>query len=597
MTDPIETPAPDTVVSQPPTTENPAPSAAPVEAAVAHTDATPPRLTPGMQLMGELEGSGFEDTPYLLRRPDGQVVQLPHLLYLVAERLDGTRGWQEIATEVGAEISRDVAPDDVRFLVDEKLGPLGLLEGAENAAPEADKSGGQDLLALTWKARVVSERTVHALTTFFRPLFLPPVVVTVVASFLALDAWLLLSHGISQPLRSVLYQPALLVALFAGVVLATAFHEVGHATATRYGGAKPGVMGVGIYVIWPVFYTDVTDAYRLGRGGRLRTDLGGIYFNAIFALAVTGIYALTGYEPLLVLVLVQTFAILQQLLPLGRLDGYLILTDLTGVPDMLTRMKPILSSLIPGRPDDDRVKDLKPWVRAVTSTYMVLLVPILLFAIVMMLLHAPRLFATAYDSFGVRWDQASHAFSDGHVATGLGGVLQMAALGMPALGIVTTTGRIGKRIGSGAWSWSDGEPIRRGSLVLGTVAAAVLAAFIWWPNGDYRPIQPEERGTLSGAVQSIAAIPTGRPALTAQRSTELHGAGFRRDRLRQQTETTQEDTITEDTTTTETVPTETTTTDTVPTTTTPPTTDTTTVPPDTVPTTPPTTPTTTTPTP
>ena len=35
------------------------------------------------------------------------------------------------------------------------------------------------------------------------------------------------------------------------------------------------------------------------------------------------------------LVMVQTFAILQQLLPLGRLDGYLILTDLTGVPDLL----------------------------------------------------------------------------------------------------------------------------------------------------------------------------------------------------------------------------------------------------------------------
>ena len=45
-------------------------------------------------------------------------------------------------------------------------------------------------------------------------------------------------------------------------------------------------MGAGLYIVWPAFYTDVTDAYRLGRGGRLRTDLGGIYFNAIFALAI-----------------------------------------------------------------------------------------------------------------------------------------------------------------------------------------------------------------------------------------------------------------------------------------------------------------------
>ena len=43
-------------------------------------------------------------------------------------------------------------------------------------------------------------------------------------------------------------------------------------------------MGAGLYLVWPAFYTDVTDSYRLGRGGRLRTDLGGLYFNAIVAV-------------------------------------------------------------------------------------------------------------------------------------------------------------------------------------------------------------------------------------------------------------------------------------------------------------------------
>ena len=48
---------------------------------------------------------------------------------------------------------------------------------------------------------------------------------------------------------------------------------------------------------------------------------------------------------------------------------------------------------------------------------------------------------------------------------------------------------------------------------LATVAAAGLAllAFTWWPNGEYRPIQPGERGTIQGAVASLAEIPTGRP--------------------------------------------------------------------------------------
>jgi putative peptide zinc metalloprotease protein len=185
----------------------------------------------------------------------------------------------------------------------------------------------------------------------------------------AVDGWLLFARGIAAPLRAMIYNPVLLLGLLAGIVVATAFHEIGHATACRYGGARPGVMGVGIYVVWPAFYTDVTDAYRLSRAGRLRTDLGGVYFNAVYALVMTGVYVARGFEPVLLLVLVQNFAILQQLLPLLRLDGYYIISDLTGVPDMLSRIKPVLRSLIPRREADPRVTELKPWVRAaVTAT-------------------------------------------------------------------------------------------------------------------------------------------------------------------------------------------------------------------------------------
>ena len=80
------------------------------------------------------------------------------------------------------------------------------------------------------------------------------------------------------------------------MVVATAFHEFGHASACRYGGARPGVMGVGFYLVYPAFYCDVTDAYRLNRAGRLRTDLGGVYFNGIFALLAGAVYFATGQE-------------------------------------------------------------------------------------------------------------------------------------------------------------------------------------------------------------------------------------------------------------------------------------------------------------
>ncbi len=40
-------------------------------------------------------------------------------------------------------------------------------------------------------------------------------------------------------------------------------------------------IGAGIYLVWPSFFTNVTDSYRLSRAARIRTDLGGLYFNLI----------------------------------------------------------------------------------------------------------------------------------------------------------------------------------------------------------------------------------------------------------------------------------------------------------------------------
>ena len=486
-----------------------------------------PRLADGIELIGEYEGSGFQEAPYIARRGDGQTIQLTQLLHLVAEHCDGTRDEREIARLVSAEFGRKVSAGNVEFLVERKLRPLGVLAEADGSSPEIAKP--DQLLALKFRTALVPERYTNVVTKLFKPLFWPPVVVTFVAAFIALDVWLLGIHGIGEGARAAVYQPWLLLVFFGAIVVATAFHECGHATACAYGGARPGVLGAGIYVVWPVFYCDVTDAYRLGKAGRLRTDLGGIYFNAIFALATLGLYLATGFEPVLLIILLQNFAILQQLMPLLRLDGYYIISDLTGVPDILNRLRPILTSIIPGRKLDAKVSELKPWVRVAVTVYIVMLIPAMLFALVMMVLSAPRVVATAYDSLGVLGGKFSSALDDGKGVNAAASALQMVALCLPIAGMTATAGRLGRRGVGSAWRWSDGDPVRRGGLTALLVAGLALAAFTWWPNGEYRPIQPGERGTVSSGINAISAIPTGRPALTPERAAELDGAPTVRD--------------------------------------------------------------------
>jgi hypothetical protein len=66
--------------------------------------------------------------------------------------------------------------------------------------------------------------------------------------------------------------------------------------------------------------------------------------------------------------------------------------------------------------------------------------------------------------------------------------------------------------------------VRRGGLLVLLTGGLALAAFTWWPNGEYRPIQPGEKGTVASAARAVQAVPTGRPALTPERERELHGA-------------------------------------------------------------------------
>jgi putative peptide zinc metalloprotease protein len=490
------------------------------------TDDQAPKRADGVELIGKYEGSGFKEAPYLVRRADGQVIQLAPLLYLIAEAADGSNTYEEIADAATEAIQRGVSADNIRELVDKKLRPLGVLAAADGSSPEVKKI--DPMLALKMRTAVVPPRVVNGIAKLFHPLYYPPVVVAVLGGLAAIDVWLFVFHGVAQSLRQTLYDPALLLMMLGLIILSAAFHECGHATACRYGGAQPGAMGVGIYIVWPAFYTDVTDAYRLGKGARLRTDLGGVYFNAIFILGTAGAYALTGFEPLLLMIPLQHLEIVHQFLPFIRLDGYYIVSDLTGVPDMFSRIRPTLASLIPWKKTHPRVRELKVWVRGAVAMYVFTVVPLLLFLFGMMIINAPRIFATAYDAFLVQYYKVKDDFgAGGSTFAGAFGILQMLILLLPALGLVVTFGRGSTRLGRGMWTKTQGRPAARGASLVAASGVVAFVGYLWWPHGAYRPIQRGEKGTIQGGIDQLAAVPSGRPGLTKQRAKQLHDAPFR----------------------------------------------------------------------
>ena len=137
------------------------------------------------------------------------------------------------------------------------------------------------------------------------------------------------------------WRGAILYSLSLGVVKIV--HELGHAyTATRFGCRVP-TMGVAFMVMMPVMYSDVTDSYRLAsKRKRLLIASGGVI--AELGLAALALF-LWGFLPegtlrsiaFIVATTSLAMSLIVNLNPLMRFDGYYVLADGLGLPNLQDR--------------------------------------------------------------------------------------------------------------------------------------------------------------------------------------------------------------------------------------------------------------------
>lgn len=477
-----------------------------------------PRLSAGLRLHGEYQGSGFTEPKYIARRGDGQVVQLSRLLYLVASSVDGVRDAEAIAHRVSARFGREVSGENIRYLVEKKLEPLGVTvpEGQEDDEVDAPRS--DLLLALKGHRVIFNEKRTARIARSLAWLHRPAVVALVLGSAIAMDVWLFGFFGAIEPVLEVLDQPVLILVVFVLTVASLVFHEFGHASACRYGGARPGCIGCGLFLIWPSMYTDVTDVYRIGRAGRLRTDLGGVYFNVVFMLAMAGAYFATGAQFFLATVYLGHFEIMEQLMPAVRLDGYYILGDLAGVPDLYGKIKPILLGLVPGPKGDkarQEVAGLKKSARAIVATWVLTMVPLIIGELGYALWNLPRILTTMTRSLTEQLLGTGGAFVHGQVVEGLVGTIGCVMLLCPMAGVVYLSVKIGGRIFRAAQRSTAGRPKLRLAICALALAGLTGLSYAWMSGVTPKPLPKQP--PIAPILQP--GVPTTEPPPARQAST------------------------------------------------------------------------------
>jgi putative peptide zinc metalloprotease protein len=404
------------------------------------------RRAEGLALLGAVQGSGFRDEAFLVRRRDDQVVQLSELLYRVLLELDQDRPASGVAAAVSASYGRTLTPEGLAHLVTVRLEPLGLVEDETTAVPPPQPRA-NPLLALTLKGTLLPPPATRRLARWLQHLYWPPVVAAVVVSMVALDVLVATNASFWDAVTQLFATPTLALVMYGMITAGSVIHELGHAAACRYGGAEPGTIGFGIYLVFPAFYTDVTDSYRLSRAGRVRTDLGGLYFNALCVLALGGAFLVTGHGIFLLTVVVMQVQMLQQLVPVVRFDGYYVLSDLAGVPDLFARVGPVLRSLRPGRPPDPRVAELRPRARRLVVGWVLVVVPTLTLMLLWFLWSLPEFVERARAGIEIQQQLFAAAWPQRDIAMLVLSVLSVALILLPLLGVAVMLWRLAASLG------------------------------------------------------------------------------------------------------------------------------------------------------
>lgn len=128
------------------------------------------------------------------------------------------------------------------------------------------------------------------------------------------------------------------------VTLIKAAHEFAHAYVAKRLGCRVPVMGVAFMVLWPVAYSDVTDAWKLSsRADRLKISVAGVVAELGIAGLALFAWMLAAPHSMLqqIAFVVSSSSVLSTLLvnvnPAMRYDGYYILMDLLGVDNLQSR--------------------------------------------------------------------------------------------------------------------------------------------------------------------------------------------------------------------------------------------------------------------
>jgi putative peptide zinc metalloprotease protein len=203
-------------------------------------------------------------------------------------------------------------------------------------------------------------------------------------------------------------------------------------------------------------------------------------------LILAGLYAGTSAEVLLLVIAVTHLEMLEQLLPFVRFDGYFILSDLAGVPDLFARVVPVLRSMLPGHHRDPRIAGLRRRARIVVMSWVLLVIPLLAAGSGYLLLRLPVANRALWHSASGQVHLMSVAISGHRYAAAVIDAVGIALVSVALAGSLYLVIGLMRRLAVAGVHWSARRPARRILAVAAAVAGVAALAAVWTTQGQFR---------------------------------------------------------------------------------------------------------------
>ncbi|MFW6075539.1 MAG: hypothetical protein ACOC9Y_08080, partial [Chloroflexota bacterium] len=395
-----------------------------------------PLRAPDVELVGRVQDSAFQEEQWLICFDDTSYIQATPILYHVLSFADGTRTSDQIAQAVRNELSVELTGEDVDWLIRNRLIPNGMLDLGFDDLGDGPRPAEVPVLGLRWRLPLLRYEWTVPLVDLLKPLYWPPLMIAVVLAAVGINVWLFVDASVIASAQALLFQPELILLLFALDTISTLFHEFGHAAALRRAGVRYGWIGFALYVIFPVFYTDVTHVYRLNRRERIRVDLGGMYFELVMMGAFFGGYLITDHGIFLIAIVLTTFSFLQQFTPFLRFDGYYTVVDIMGINEPLSIVKPFIRDRFPWpRGRKKSLPDMRLGAKIAFSFYLAAVVGFLTYPLFIGAFAGREFATTIFESGRYLVTQTSSYWSEGDILWGVVSSLQLFLWALIPLGI------------------------------------------------------------------------------------------------------------------------------------------------------------------